>query len=250
VYTDFYLHQDGTLAPESPSEGSSCSQYLFDPGKPVPTVGGNFSSLDYLTPPPPNVKPPLVPGVLRRAHITPQGGFDQREGPQFFGSRPPYMPLASRSDVLVFQTPPMEEDVEVTGPLQVKLWVSSSAGDTDFTAKLIDVYPPTGDYPEGYALNISDSILRMRYRESWSNPVPMEPGRVYPITMTLYPTSNVFKRGHRMRLDISSSNFPRFDVNPNTGEPLGKGRRVVVAENTLFHDRDHPSHITLPIILA
>lgn len=250
VYTDFFLRQGGALTLEPPADESSCSKYLFDPNRPVPTVGGNFSSLDYLTPPPPGVKLSLVPGVLRRAHITPQGGFDQREGPQFFGSRPPYMPLASRPDVLVFQTPPLKEDVEVTGPIQVDLWVSSSAPDTDFTAKLVDVYPPGEDYPDGYALNIGDSILRMRYRESWSAPVMMEPGRVYPITITLYPTSNLFKMGHRIRLDISSSNFPRFDVNPNTDEPSGKGRRTVIAENAVFHDRGHPSHITLPIIPA
>lgn len=211
-------------------------------------MGGNFSSLDYLLPPPPDVDPKIAPSALRRAHITPQGGFDQREGPQFFGCEPPYLPLASRPDVLVFQTEPLEEDVEVTGPIEVKLWVSSSARDTDFTAKLIDVCPPNEDYPEGYDLNIGDSILRARYRDSWSRGKEMEPGQIYPITVTLYPTSNLFKEGHRVRLDISSSNFPRFDVNPNTGEPLGQSRRTVVAENAIYHNRDHPSHAALPII--
>jgi hypothetical protein len=249
-YTELYIHEDGSLREEPPTIEESCSRYLFDPKAPVPTIGGNFSSLDYLLPPPPDVDPKVVPGALRRGHITPAGGFDQREGPQFFGCKPPYLPLSSRPDVLVFQSESLKEDLEVTGPIEVKLWVSSSARDTDFTAKLIDVYPPGEDFPEGYALNVSDSILRARYRDSWSKGKEMEPGRVYPITIALYPTSNLFKRGHRIRLDISSSNFPRFDVNPNTGEPLGLNRRSVVAENSVYHDRSRPSHVILPVIPA
>lgn len=247
---NLYLHRDGALGPQPSEVEGACSRYPFDPQDPVPTIGGNFSSLDYLLPPPPDVDPAIIPGRLRRGHITPAGGFDQREGPEFFGCRPPYLPLSSRPDMLVFQTPPLEEDVEATGPIEVKLWVSSSAADTDFTAKLIDVYPSNEDYPEGYALNISDSITRARYRESWSEARPMEPGQVYPLTITLYPTSNLFKQGHRIRLDISSSNFPRFDVNPNTGEPLGLNRRTVVAENAIYHDRRRPSHLVLPVIPA
>ena len=135
------------------------------------------------------------------------GGFDQRETPDFFGSQPPYLPLASRPDVLVFQTDPLTGDLEVTGPVSVSLWVSSSAVDTDFTAKLLDVYPPSHDYPQGYALNLTDGVLRAKFRDSWTQPQLMEPGRVYPITIHLYPTSNLFARGHRIRLDISSSNF-------------------------------------------
>ena len=136
----------------------------------------------------------------------------------------------------------------MTGRLVVTLWAGSDSKDTDFTVKLIDVYPPSADYPSGVDLNVGDGIVRARYRESLrsarllSGPGPRE----YSIEM--YPTSLVFGPGHRIRLDVSSSNFPRFDVNPNTGEPLGRARRFRIAENTVYHDPLHPSRITLPII--
>ena len=158
------------------------------------------------------------------------------------------MPLASRDDVVVFQTPPLEADVEVTGPVQVNLWASSSAVDTDFTAKLVDVYPPSVDYPMGYALNICDGIIRAVYRESWERAEPLTPGRVYELAISLYPTSNVFARGHRIRLDVSSSNFPRFDVNPNTGAAPGRRRGTVAAQNAIYHDAEYPSHVVLPVV--
>jgi putative CocE/NonD family hydrolase len=140
--------------------------------------------------------------------------------------------------------------VEVTGRLIVKLWAASDGLDTDFTAKLIDVYPPNRDFPSGVDLNIADSIVRARYRESLKAAKPLVPGQPYEFTIEMYPTSLVFKRGHRIRLDISSSNFPRFDVNPNTGEPLNQQRRWRVAENSIYHDPQHPSRILLPIIPA
>jgi len=130
----------------------------------------------------------------------------------------------------------------------VHLYVSSTAPDTDFTAKLIDVYPPNPDYPLGFDLNIGDSITRMRYRNSLEKPELMQPGKVYPVAIHLYPTANVFAKGHRIRLDISSSNFPRFDLNPNTGEPLQQHRRMVCADNTVYHDGERASHVVLPII--
>ena len=176
------------------------------------------------------------------------GAFDQREAPQFFGCKPPHLPLAARADVVVFQSEPLSEDLEVTGPITVGLWIASSAVDTDFTAKLIDVYPPNPDYPEGYAMNLTDTIVRARYRQGTGTPEFLTPGEIYKMTLPLYPTSNVFQKGHRIRLDISSSNFPRFDVNPNTGEPLGKNRLWQVARNTIFHDVDHPSQVVLPMI--
>jgi hypothetical protein len=176
------------------------------------------------------------------------GGFNQVESPNVYGCSEPYLPLGSRPDVLVFETEPLEQAVEVTGPIEVKIWVSSNAPDTDFTAKLIDVYPPSPWYPSGYALNLTDSIMRLRYRNGAESPDFPEPGEVSEITITLYPTSNLFARGHRIRLDISSSNFPRFDVNPNTGEPIGKDRMKRVAENTVYHDAMRPSHIVLPLV--
>jgi putative CocE/NonD family hydrolase len=130
----------------------------------------------------------------------------------------------------------------------VKLWASSSAPDTDFTAKLIEVHPPTKDFPAGIDMNIEDGIIRARFRNSLDREELMKPGTVYEFTIRLYPTSNVFKAGHRIRLDISSSNFPRFDVNPNTGEPLNMNRRMQKAVNTIYHDQAHPSHVVLPII--
>jgi uncharacterized protein len=138
--------------------------------------------------------------------------------------------------------------VEVTGPIVVKLWISSSAVDTDFTAKLVDVSPPNADYPAGYHMNLVDSVIRSRYRNSFEREELLTPGEVYPVEITLPPTCNVFGIGHRFRVDISSSNFPRLDVNPNTGEPVGKHTRMQSAENTVYVDRDRPSQIVLPII--
>ncbi len=178
------------------------------------------------------------------------GGFDQRESPGFLGSRPPYLPLAARPDVLVFQTDRLTEDLEVTGPIAVHLWISSSAVDTDFTAKLLDIYPPSQDYPEGYALNLTDGILRAKFRDSWEQPELMEPGKVYPITIQLLPTSNLFVRGHCLRLDISSSNFPRFDVNGNSGENPGISPVRIPARNSVHHGPEQPSHVVLPVIPA
>jgi hypothetical protein len=160
------------------------------------------------------------------------------------------LPLSARQDVVVFQTPPLQGDVEVTGRLVVTLWASSKAPDTDFTAKLIDVYPPSQDFPSGVDLNIGDSIVRARYRESLETAKMLEADRPVEFTIEMYPTSLVFCRGHRIRLDISSSNFPRFDVNPNTGEPLNHNRRWRVADNSVYHDAQHSSRIILPIIPA
>jgi putative CocE/NonD family hydrolase len=192
----------------------------------VPTIGGNISSGNDL--------------ML-------QGAWDQQGGPHIWNWPKP-VPLSARNDVLVFQTQPLTEDLEVTGEIAVKLWISSSAPDTDFTAKLIDVYPPSPDYPEGFDLILGDGILRARFHESLQSEKLLQPGEIYPITIKLYPTSNLFKKGHRIRVDVSSSNFPRFDVNPNTGEPLNDNRRWQTAVNTVYHDREHPSHILLPVI--
>jgi putative CocE/NonD family hydrolase len=148
----------------------------------------------------------------------------------------------------VFQTKTLDRDTEVTGRLVVKLWAASDGADTDFTVKLIDVYPSNRDYPAGIDLNVADSIVRARYRNQLAKAELLKPGQPYEFTLEMYPTSLVFGRGHRIRLDISSSNFPRFDVNPNTGEPLNENRRWRIAENTVFADTQHPSHIVLPVI--
>jgi putative CocE/NonD family hydrolase len=225
-YTPFYLQPGGGLSPRKPPPAARPSRYVFDPSDPVPTIGGNIS-----------VGYDLMPG----------GGFNQRGGPEIYGARDT-LPLSARRDVLVFSTSPLERDTEVTGTVVLKLWAASSAPDTDFTGKLIDVYPPNGDYPDGYELNIGDSIIRARYRDSREAPALMEPGSVYEFTITLYPTSVVFQRGHQLRLHISSSNFPRFDINRNTGGPLGLEQVSQAAVQTVFHDADRPSHVVLPII--
>lgn len=226
VYTPYYLHADGTMARETQSGSPAPTRYAFDPRNPVPTIGGNVSS----------------EGVLM-----PRGAQDQRCYPEHWLCKDT-MPLSARQDVVVFQTPPLQEDVEVTGRLVVKLWASSNAPDTDFTAKLVDVYPPNRDYPSGVDLNVGDSIVRARYRESLKSAKLLTGDRPEEYTIEMYPTSLVFRRGHRIRLDISSSNFPRFDVNPNTGEPLNQNRRWKIADNAVYHDAQHPSRIILPII--
>ena len=138
--------------------------------------------------------------------------------------------------------------MELAGPIVAKLWVSSDRVDTDITIKLIDVYPPSADYPLGFAMNVTDGILRLRYRNSWEKPEPLVPGVPVQITVEAFPTANLFKRGHRLRLDVSSSNFPHFDVNPNTGAPEGRGLTRQVARNTVYLDRERPSHVVLPIL--
>lgn len=242
--TSYYLHFDGSLSQLPPSPDDRPSVYRFDPGDPVPTIGGNLSGLSELA----SDDGPGQPAMIRRPIITP-GAAHQATSPGVFGCRPPYGPLSDRQDVLVFQTPPLPEDVEVTGPITARLWASSTAPDTDFTAKLLDIYPPSADYPDGYHLNICEGIVRARYRDFSGKGELLEPGKVCQIEIILEPTSNLFVAGHRIRMDVSSSNFPRFDVNPNTGEPVGRHTHISIAENTVYHDADRPSHLILPIII-
>ena len=159
----------------------------------------------------------------------PQGAFDQTI-------------VESRDDVLVYTTPPLSVACEVTGPIVVTLYAASSAVDTDFTAKLVDVHP------NGFAQNLTDGIIRARYRTSTAQAELIEPGTVYAYTIDLWATSNVFGAGHCLRLEISSSNFPRFDRNPNTGGELAAEMTLVPAMQTIYHNATYPSHITLPII--
>jgi putative CocE/NonD family hydrolase len=223
-FTPFYLLADGGLTTQPPDAAEAWSSFTYDPSDPVPTIGGGISAAD----------PIMLPG-----------GFDQRGDRRFFGCKD-RLPLNARNDVLTFQTEPLDRDTEVTGPITVRLFASSSAPDTDFTAKLIDVFPPSADFPAGLAVNLTDSILRARYRNGWERPEMLNPGTIYELHFELYPTSNVFRAGHGIRLDVSSSNFPRFDVNPNTGGPLGRDRRTQVAEQRIYHDLNHPSCIMLP----
>lgn len=218
----FHLHADGTLSADGPAAADGSLTYDFDPRDPVPTIGGALTSGQ-----------PVFEG----------GAFDQREDRRFLGCRTPGLPLSSRPDVLMFETEPLTADITVIGPVELHLWVSSDALDTDFTAKLVDVHPPSVDYPTGFAMNLSDGIFRCRYRHSWEHPEPIRSGEVFEIVIELFATANLFKAGHRIRLDVSSSNFPKFDVNPNTGAPEGKGRAKNIARNTVHFGSGTPSRL-------
>jgi putative CocE/NonD family hydrolase len=212
-FTRYYLSSDGKansrngngrLATDRPSAASS-DTFVFDPNEPVPTVGGNN----------------LVGAAI--------GPHDQSE-------------VEDREDVLVYTTEPLRERLEVTGPVTMVLYASSSARDTDFTAKLVDVHP------DGRAFNLCDGIIRARYRDSKTEPTLIEPGRLYRYEIDLWVTSNVFLPGHRLRLEVSSSNFPRFDRNPNSGQTFGTDTELFAANQVVYHGPDHPSYLLLPVI--
>ena len=214
--TKFYLHSggkantrhgDGSLSVGPPADEPT-DVFLYNPADPVPTRGGQLCCNPY---------------------FATNGAFDQ-------------MQIEERADVLVYSTPPLERDVEVTGPVTVTLWAATSGADTDFTAKLVDVCE------DGCARNLTDGIIRARYRDSMSSPSPVEPGRAYCYTIDLWATSNVFKAGHQIRLEVSSSNFPRFDRNTNTGKLIAGDAELKPALQTVLHNAGHPSHVTLPIV--
>jgi len=214
--TRYYLHSTkpangleggGTLNTAAPAEEKP-DQYVYDPNDAVPTIGG-----------------PLCCGALP----TGIGPEDQR-------------PAEARSDVLVFSTPAFTQSTEVTGPISLALFVSSSAVDTDFTGKLVDVWP------NGFAQNLTEGILRLRYRNSQEKPELGNPGEIYSISVDLWATSNVFLPGHKLRLEISSSNFPRFDRNLNAGDDQARGTHIVKATNLIYHDKSRPSALVIPIV--
>lgn len=215
-YTPMYIHGDGSMSWTMPEAGGAPRSFIYDPKNPVPTLGGNNLFLD-------------------------KGPFDNRE-------------LEKRPDVLVYTSAPLDDDMEVTGRVKVKLYVSSSAKDTDFTAKLCDVYP------DGRSFNVLDSIVRMRFTDDFTKQRLLEPGKIYEAEIDLWSTSWVFRKGHSIRLDISSSNYPRFEANPNTGEvfPVSVSLddpqkpnpdwKTIKARNTVFADEAHPSCVILPVI--
>lgn len=208
---ELYLHSDQSLSTRPPGSDDGSISYDFDPATPVPSIGGGITSGE-----------PMMSG----------GAFDQTPAEPAFG-HPAGLPLSARRDVLTFQTAPLPASVAVAGPVTVALRFSSDAPDTDVTAKLVDVYPPSADYPRGFAMNVTDGMLRCRYRNDFSHPEKMSDGETYRLTIRLPDTANLFAAGHRIRLDISSSNFPRCDVNPNTGGPVMGDRTSRVARNTV-----------------
>ncbi len=220
-----HLREDGRMG--DPLLATAYASFTHNPFDPVPTIGGAIAS---------------------GAPVMEAGGFDQRESPDFFGSKPPYRPLAERPDVLVFDTDPLDADVELTGQVVAELFVSSSAVDTDFTIKIVDVYPPSADYPEGYALNIAHGILRMRFRNSFEVPEAMEAGKIYAVQIATFPMSNSFSKGHRIRVEIASSNFPHFDINPNSDWRLAD-QSPQSAENCVHFGPGQASRILLPVVV-
>jgi len=221
-----FLGDTGILT-QVPSEVAGKQSFLFDPERPVPTIGGPITS-----------GAPLMVG----------GAFDQVETREVFGATTPGMPLAGRADVLVFETPPLEQAMTIAGEVSVRLFISSDRPTTDITAKLVDVYPPTPDYPHRYAMNLSDGILRTCYRDGFEQQRALPEQEVVEITVRLYPTANRFEIGHRIRLEISSSNFPRFDVNPN--HEVGHDLSAVKcrALNTLYFGSSHPSCLQFSLL--
>jgi uncharacterized protein len=216
--TRYFLHSGGSAnslrgdggLSLTPQKSETPDKFTYDPANPVPTIGGSL--------------------CCDAEHYEP-GPRDQRAA-------------ENRNDVLVYSTKPLAEDMEVTGPVTLELWARSSRVDTDFTAKLVDVSPV------GFAMNLTDGILRMRYRDSEEKPELMNPDEVYKISVDLWATSNVFKKGHIMRLEVSSSNSPRFDRNLNTGADQATSREFVSAINTILHDAEHPSALLVPVIPA
>ncbi|MEJ7617219.1 MAG: CocE/NonD family hydrolase [Pyrinomonadaceae bacterium] len=215
AYTKYYLrstnnvnnrHRNGELSLVLPAKERPLV-YEYDPANPVPTIGGRLCC----------------------GNAIPPGPFDQR-------------PNESRPDVLSFSTPPLEKDLEATGYIQVELYASTSAKDTDFTALLVDVDE------SGYARFLTDGIVRTRYRNGTAEPEEIVPGKVYKYTIDLWATSNLFRAGHRIRLYLSSSNFPRFNRNLNTGEPMIGGERIIKAQQTIYLDDLHPSSLILPVV--
>ena len=214
--TNYYFHSQGKanslkgnggLSTETPANEPP-DVFLYNPEDPVPTRGGALCCNPY---------------------FAANGAYEQSS-------------IEAREDVLVYSTPPLQREVEVTGPVTVTLFAVTSAKDTDFTAKLVDVCE------DGCARNLTDGIIRARYRDSMSSPTLLEPGEVYEYTIDLWATSNVFKAGHRIRVEVSSSNFPRFDRNTNTGNTIAEDTEFKPAMQTVLHTSQHPSHITLPIV--
>lgn len=245
-FTEFYAQPDGSLQATPPESPDATTTYRYDPDNPVPTIGGNCSSYYTFEPRTESITDyPL--DKRQKLSLTKRGGWDQRIREDTLGNPPPGQPLEERNDVVVFRTPPLTEPLRIAGPLQATVVGSSDAPDTDFTVKLIDEYPPSESFPNGFALNLADSICRARYRGYRRDPDFITPGEVYEFDMEPYPTANIFKPGHRIRLDISSSNYPRYDVNHNTGGPLYGDREKQVATNTIYHNSSQQTRITLPV---
>jgi putative CocE/NonD family hydrolase len=210
----WFLRAGGALAPEPPRPGEQPDRYDYDPADPAPSLGGNNSLLTMTR----FATDRIVPGPL-----------DQR-------------PVEARDDVLVYTSAPLERDLEVIGPVETVLYAASDGRDTDFVVRLCDVQP------DGRSLVLSEGIVRARYRNGLDAQELLEPGEPQEYRIRCYPTANLFRRGHRIRLAVTSSHFPRFSRNLNTGEDVATGTRMRVARQTILHSAEHPSQVVLPVV--
>ncbi|MCS3493055.1 putative CocE/NonD family hydrolase [Arthrobacter sp. JUb119] len=222
--TTMYLHPGGDMRAD-PFSGQAHSTLIFDPRDPAPTVGGQVTSGE-----------PLMRGGAYD-QVAPAGARDSVR-----------VSLADRADVLVFRSAVLDTAVSIAGAVTAEIYLSSSAPDTDLTIKLIDEYPPSADFPNGFAMNLTEGIMRVRYRDSYKDPELMQQGQVYRVTVAAPSTANLFAAGHRIRLDVSSSNFPRFDINPNTGGSAARDNQKLIAENTVHFSTEHPTSLSLHIL--
>lgn len=219
-YKNFYIHSkgkanssngDGILDETVPINDEKFDTFIYDPSDPVPTTGGTGPAGG-----------PVV------SHVS--------SGPKN------HLQIEKRKDILIYTTPPLEKNLEVSGPIQMILYAASNCLDTDFTCKLIDVYP------DGFCLNLAQGIIRARYRNSWENPELLSPGEINKYLIDMWSTSNFFYKDHKIRIEISSSNFPQFDRNPNTGNKFGMDSELKIATQKIYHNESYPSHIILPCI--
>ena len=246
IPTAFFFHSAGRLVRDRPPvDTEASSSFRYDPEQPLPTISANTSSLNEIMPRPDRTTLATPLDLVRVMVI--QGGADQRTRPDLHGCEPPYGPLEERTDVLSFSTEALENDLEVTGPIEVAIHLESDAPDTDLFVMLQDIYPISTEWPDGYRLNVSDGLMRVRYRNGMDVPELMS-GKPVEVKFQLYPTSNRFCTGHRIQVLVSSSSFPRFDPNPNTGEPIGRHTNTRVANNRIHHSIARPSRITLPLV--
>ena len=219
-YKKFYIHSkgkanssngDGILNKIIPNENENFDIFKYDPSNPVLTTGGTG---------------PAGGPVVSPVSAGPKNQFE----------------IEKRNDILIYTTNPLEENLEVSGPVQMILYAASDCLDTDFTCKLVDVYP------DGFCLNLAQGIIRARYRNSWEKPELLSPGQIYKYTIDMWSTSNLFYKNHKIRIEISSSNFPQYDRNPNTGNVFGLDNKLKIAIQQIYHNKSHPSHIILPCI--
>jgi putative CocE/NonD family hydrolase len=248
--TPWYLTSARGLTTEPPPADAEPARWVHDPETPVPTLGAAVTGFYEWAKLPADIDPRYIHPRGRMRTLVADGPLHQKERPDQVGCRAPWRLLSERPDVVVFQTDPLAKAVEIAGNIEAKLWVTSSARDTDITVKLLDIHPPTIDHPDGFHMPLVDRILRLRFHGGFDKERLLEPGKVYAVTVPLPPVANLFQPGHRIRVDIASSNFPRYDVNPGTGEPLGRHTHTVKTHNTLWLDRSRPSHIVLPAMEA